>query len=330
MDNTVTNDTPLKTRLGQLGWRFAIMWAIMHILATIIEIIIIKAAPDFYTEHEGYIALLNTVLCIYIIAFPVLCLLVKKIPASSPQKHKLGFWKWCICVLIMAGLTLMGIIAGFPIHAVLTVPFTGEMTNEISNIMLSTNVFIRAFVVGILAPVFEELMFRKILIDRLRNYGEYVCIVLSGIMFGLLHGNFSQFFFATAIGMFFAFLYLRTGNIKNTIFLHMAMNLTTSIITTELIAKVFPYIESGDLTTTEAQLWFLIYTFYIMGLLAIAVTGIVLFFVFLNKMKLKTIPGEASRKEIRKSLLTTPKLWIYYTCCIISFLLAYVPTMLGM
>ncbi len=328
MENTV-NNTTLKTRLGQLGWRFAIMWLIMHGLAIVLSEIIFKINPDFYENYEGYISLMANVICIYMIAFPVLCLLVKKIPATAPTKHKLGFGKWCICVLIMAGLTLMGMVAGLPVHAALTVPFTGELSNDLSDIMMSTNVFFRAFVVGILAPIFEELMFRKLLIDRLRNYGEYACIVLSGLMFGLLHGNFSQFFFATAIGMFFAFIYLRTGNIINTIFLHSAINLTTSIITTEIILKVYPYMQSGDLSSVDAQLWFLIYTVYIMGLLAIAVTGIVLFFVFLNKMKLKTIEGEASRKEIRKSLLTTPKLWIYYICCFISFGLTYIPTMLG-
>ncbi|MCQ2516845.1 MAG: CPBP family intramembrane metalloprotease [Saccharofermentans sp.] len=330
MGDIVDSKTSLKNTLGQLGWRFSIMWLIMHVVATILELLIMKLAPDFYDVYGGYVTLILTVVCIYMMAFPVLCLLVKRIPASAPQKHKLGFWKWCICALIMAGLTLMGIVVGFPIHAVLTMPFTGELTNEISDVMMSTNVFFRAFVVGILAPMFEELMFRKILIDRLRHYGEYVCVVLSGLMFGLLHGNFSQFFFATAIGMFFAFIYLRTGNIKNTILLHMTMNLVTSIITTELVMKVMPFVQSGNLTSTESQIWFLVYTVYIMGLLAIAVTGVVLFFVFLNKMKLKTMEGEISRKEIRKNLLTTPKLWIYYGCCLTSFVLAYLPNMIGM
>lgn len=328
MENTINNNSTLKDRLGQLGWRFAVMWIIMQAVSFILELITFKTMPDIYEKYSGYVSLVFTVIGIYMIAFPVLCLLSKKIPASNPQKHKLGFWKWCLCVLIMAGLTFMGMIVGLPIHLGLTLPFTGEVTNDVSEIMLSTNVFARVFVVGICAPVFEELMFRKILIDRLRGYGEYVCVVLSGIMFGLLHGNFSQFFFATAVGMFFAFLYLRTGNILNTIFLHMTMNLTTSIFTTELITKVTPVIENGSNTPSD-QLWMLIYTCYIMGLLVICVAGISIFFVFLKKFQLKTAEGEASRKEVRKLLLTTPKLWIYYICCLVSFVLSYLPAMLG-
>lgn len=39
------------------------------------------------------------------------------------------------------------------------------------------------------APVFEELIFRKALIDRAIYCGEGIAIAMSGVMFGLFHGN---------------------------------------------------------------------------------------------------------------------------------------------
>jgi len=328
MENTINTQQTVKTRLGQIGWRFALMWMVMHSVSLTLDVLVAKLMPDIYESYSGYVTLALTVIAIYMIAFPILVLKSRKLPSNPPTKHKLGIGKWFLSILIVAGLAFMGMLAGLPIHIGLTYPFTGELTNELSEVMMSTNVFARAFVVGICAPVFEELMFRKILIDKLRMHGEYVCVVLSGLMFGLLHGNFSQFFFATAIGMFFAFIYLRTGNILYSISLHMAVNLTTSIFTTELAMKVLPIVENG-IQTTEDTIWYLIYFCYIMGLLCICVAGIAVFFVFLNKMKLVRKEDELSHKDIRRSLLTTPKLWLYYICCLNSFVMSYLPNILA-
>ena len=37
--------------------------------------------------------------------------------------------------------------------------------------------------------------------DRLLGYGQKTAIIISGIMFGMAHGNFSQFFYAFGIGI---------------------------------------------------------------------------------------------------------------------------------
>ena len=49
----------------------------------------------------------------------------------------------------------------------------------------------------ILAQVVEELIFRKLLIDRLHNYGEKAVIIFTAICFGLFHGNLTQTLFGT-------------------------------------------------------------------------------------------------------------------------------------
>ena len=82
----------------------------------------------------------------------------------------------------------------------------------------------------ILAPLVEELVFRKLLCDRMRRYGDKIAVLVSGIAFGLYHGNLYQFFYAAAIGIFFAFLYCRTGRVSYTILLHMLVNFVGSVI----------------------------------------------------------------------------------------------------
>lgn len=67
-------------------------------------------------------------------------------------------------------------------------------------------------------------MCRKLLIDRVACYGEGIAVVMSGLLFGFLHGNWAQMCYATLIGIFFAYVYLRTGRIIYTIISHMFIN----------------------------------------------------------------------------------------------------------
>ena len=74
------------------------------------------------------------------------------------------------------------------------------------------------------APIFEELVFRRFILDRVGGFGALPACALSGLCFGLYHGNFYQFFYAFAIGCFFAYVYLSTGKLRYSIGLHMAVN----------------------------------------------------------------------------------------------------------
>ena len=63
------------------------------------------------------------------------------------------------------------------------------------------------------APIVEELTFRKALLDGLHGTHEGYAAVISGLLFGLMHGNHMQFFLAFFLGMLFAMVYQRTGRI---------------------------------------------------------------------------------------------------------------------
>ncbi len=79
------------------------------------------------------------------------------------------------------------------------------------------------------APILEELAFRKLLMDSVHHWGQTVAAFTSALFFGLVHGNAAQFLLAFPLGLLFATVYMRTGNIWYTIFLHFMINLTGSI-----------------------------------------------------------------------------------------------------
>lgn len=56
--------------------------------------------------------------------------------------------------------------------------------------------------ISIIGPIFEEILFRKILIDKTIKYGARISIIISALLFGLFHGNVNQFFYAFLMGGF--------------------------------------------------------------------------------------------------------------------------------
>ncbi|MCR5847948.1 MAG: CPBP family intramembrane metalloprotease [Lachnospiraceae bacterium] len=223
--------------------RFAIA-AIVFLLAAVAvqlfnNMVLSRFLPEKLTE-SGIYGFLNILVPEYCVGFPLLILVLLKTDKQAPEKNKFGFGRFVVCFLMVVGATGIGAVIGFLVNLGIIAPFgiKAADSNALANLMVGSNAFIRVLTVGILAPIVEELIFRKFLIDRVVKYGEWVAIITSGLMFGLFHGNFSQFFFATAIGGIFAYVYIRTGKVWYTIIYHMIINLSTSIITISLVGMI--------------------------------------------------------------------------------------------
>lgn len=92
------------------------------------------------------------------------------------------------------------------------------------------NYVITFILICILAPIWEELFFRGIVLRRLMmKWSAPVSIVLSSILFGLFHFNVVQIVYAFIIGLLLGFIYLRTGNIIIAMVLHSVSNFVSFI-----------------------------------------------------------------------------------------------------
>jgi len=130
-----------------------------------------------------------------------------------------------------------------------------------------------------LAPVIEEYIFRKQLIDRMHIYGEKLAVVTSALMFGLFHGNLSQLFYAFALGLVFGYVYLKTGRLQYSIGLHMLINCLGSVIGPLFVEKiaVLDTLETFSMTALKPILpWLISFGVYVLVLIGLAVAGLVL------------------------------------------------------
>lgn len=118
---------------------------------------------------------------------------------------------------------------------------TGEipdaMTGSLPSEGQSGSAWIFIFFVVIAAPVCEELIFRKLLLQGLRGCGDMFAAVTSALIFAASHGNFDQFPYAFAVGMLYGILALRSSSVVPTLVLHFANNLlvTASLYLTDMV-----------------------------------------------------------------------------------------------
>ncbi len=108
-------------------------------------------------------------------------------------------------------------------------------TEEIPNIMEQTAPvnssagLVMLIFSAIVAPICEELIYRKLLLGSMRPMGDTPAILVSSLIFGLAHGNFDQFAYATLSGLVFGIIAVRYKSIVPTILLHIANNLLVSV-----------------------------------------------------------------------------------------------------
>ncbi|BCN29650.1 CPBP family intramembrane glutamic endopeptidase [Anaeromicropila herbilytica] len=125
---------------------------------------------------------------------------------------------------------------------------TNFITGEIGNIVNNSPLILSVFLVAFIPCVLEESVYRGIFYNEYRKINTRKAIVLSGLLFGLLHMNFNQFIYAFAMGMIFALLIEATDSIISSMIVHFVINATSvvqSYVTPKLIKVATEKGQSG-------------------------------------------------------------------------------------
>ena len=85
-------------------------------------------------------------------------------------------------------------------------------------------IFVSVFSIAILAPVFEELIFRSAVYRNAEVMGQGFAIVASALLFGLMHQNYAQLFYTFVMGMGMAFLVAKTRSVIPAMLFHFLLN----------------------------------------------------------------------------------------------------------
>ena len=83
----------------------------------------------------------------------------------------------------------------------------------------------------IAAPIVEEILFRGLILDRLRRaMPTAAAVAISSVLFGLLHLMTLQMIWAAAVGVVLAIVKIKTGSLRVTILIHICIN-ALSVVT---------------------------------------------------------------------------------------------------
>ncbi|MBE7071258.1 MAG: CPBP family intramembrane metalloprotease [Ruminococcaceae bacterium] len=342
-----TRTDTIEEMLGAIAVRYAIFgWCFVFVIK-LASILLSVFFYDFYTENFATIYIVLNSINVCVIGTTVLALALRKLPVTKIEKKPMKIGQLLLLIMMMYGLTQVGSLMGMPIHLVLTT--IGSMTADSedaaaelsNNLVFSSGTVIRIISIGILPAIFEELLFRKFLIDRTIRHGEFISCAMSGIMFGLWHGNFQQFFFAFFIGVLFAFVYIRTGNIIYTMIMHASMNLVTSTVTVELFNALMKSMgidmatgninaNIDDSVIIKSVLPMLLLLLLWIGLLvSFQIVGFIMLIVKRKKFKLAVMPGEPARKAILHSMTHSVEMWIFFSFALLLFVYQYIPDIIA-
>lgn len=289
-----------KRTFSRVGAAFALL-VFVTVAAQYAMLVILKALGVSLRELSGTAQIVLSVLPMYAVAVPVSVAFLKKTPGRyQPADHS---WKpgWLIgCFMICVTVMYLGNIIGQVLMLIFRTVADKPMDNALTDLVMNSNLLANFLTVAVAAPIIEEFLFRKLLIDRINRYGQGVSILVSGILFGLMHGNFYQFFYAFGLGAIFAFIYVKTGRLRYTIAYHMVINFLGSVLSVWLVRFMSsPIVFDPSLMAAEdytsMTLGMMVLGLYGLTILGCFVAGIVL--LILGRKQFKAHPG----------LITIPK-----------------------
>ena len=166
------------------------------------------------------------------------------------------------------------------------------------------------FLTGAVAPaLLEEFAIRGVILGVVKkHFGNGAAILVSSIIFSLMHGNLQQIPFAFLLGLYLGYITVYTGSVLPAVLLHFANNFISyalDLLTTNL----------GPTASNIISLLYFVFT------LCIGLVGVIWFAQSNNSFEIKS--GKAKKFTLR--LLKTPCIIIY----IISIALQVLLTQLG-
>lgn len=135
-------------------------------------------------------------------------------------------WNWKIAAACVASAIGMGQLLNKAISLSGLRQIFGGYKEISENTFENQNLILLVICIGILSSMAEEIVFRGLVYTRTRVYlGVGWAVGLSAAAFGVYHGNMIQFLYALLMGILFALIYEKTGNLLSTILAHMAANI---------------------------------------------------------------------------------------------------------
>ena len=136
----------------------------------------------------------------------------------------------------------------------LSMLFVDNTVVEMADQILELPLWQMVLSIGIFGPFIEEFVFRGVLLQSFQRTGRIVgSIVLSSILFGMMHLNINQFAYGAAMGIMFALLVEATGSVLSSFLAHALFNTAEVLLMymeKDVLTQAQEYMDSMELKNT--------------------------------------------------------------------------------
>lgn len=223
----------IRKDFSRIGWGLLAMLLGAQILGAGIIAGVAAMFPAF-AQSQWYTWCL-LIVPLYGIGLPMFLFVTRKMPGEKPaQQYKISVKTWLKMLVICYGALYFFNFISVAINAVFSAIKGSNVVNPIENIG-GLPIFWTIVFITIVGPIMEEFVFRGLVISKMRKYGEWPCVFVSGFVFGMFHGNLSQLLYAFALGAILAYITVKTGRLRYSIALHIAVNLMGMVVIPNLL-----------------------------------------------------------------------------------------------
>lgn len=129
--------------------------------------------------------------------------------------------------------TILGISLNIFINGILSL-MNQRLLNGYSHLVenvINNDFIVVLLVVGICAPIFEEILFRGIILNKLKEqFSASHAIIIQALLFSIVHMNFIQGLYGFILGCLFGFIVIWTESIYSAFILHIVINSLSIIV----------------------------------------------------------------------------------------------------
>ena len=287
-------------------------------LGSALQLLLMHFFPEAMAGSELF-SWLGTFAPLYLVAFPLALFIMGKAPEEKLKKQPLGFSAMLTAVILSVTLMYLGNLFGVFVTSVLANWSGRPAVNPIMGLINEDSMALKILFIVVVAPLVEEFTFRKTVIDRLHIYGQKRSVFVSALLFGLFHGNLSQFFYAFLLGLVFGTVYVKSGRLRYSVFLHMFINSLGSVfapwllenVDTEALANITTENLSSALTTP-----LLLYFGYVGVMLLTTLLGVILLLVRRKELHFAVEKYEANGKSARAMTWGNPGMIVNLLACV--------------
>ena len=198
---------------------------------------------------------------------------IKKTLKLNPMKTS-DIFRVILLTLVMLPITQL-------ISKIASSIFGSPISEFITDIVSSNTFPYLFFVIAITPAICEEVIMRGIVLDGYKKFGFKKAVILNGILFGMLHMNFHQFFYTAFLGTIFAIVVWYTKSIFASMIMHLVNNGLSVTMSSFVKIDQETINQANQLSSSPAN--FIVYVILL-------ITSLYLIYYFLRAIKLNNMP----------------------------------------